>query len=138
MKKLIILTLIAILTIHIASALTVESVSSSPSEIQPGETAILEIRLENNLQKDVENIELELDFISDELPFAPYLESSEISIDEIREDRSELVSFEIIALSNAKSLNGVSLSGVFIFLRTITPSFIFSLNSLILEGSSSI
>lgn len=83
------------------SAVTVKSVSIYPTEIKPGETATIDIAIENTLNEDVEKVSVSLDFT--EVPFAPFDSSNEETISEIKEDKSKSVDFRIQALSDAKS-----------------------------------
>lgn len=110
-----ILIFLVLTNLHSVSALTVSSVSTSPSEVEPGKTVDITIRLENDGNEDIEDVSVSLIFrelIKDsfgnvvsvnEVPFAPFDSSSEVSFDEIREDKSKEAEFEIIALSDAKS-----------------------------------
>jgi len=87
--------------IGMASAIVIKSVSTNPVKIAPGETSTIEIILENDLEIDVKDISVALDF--KDVPFAPFESSSENSINEIREDDEERVRFKVIALNDAKS-----------------------------------
>jgi len=103
-KLLLIITAIimaGISLLNLASALTITSVTSNPQEIQPGEKVSLDLEIENNLNDDVTDVTISLDL--KDVPFAPYQSSSDISYDEIREDRSKNVEFELIANSDAES-----------------------------------
>ena len=51
----------------LVSAITISSVSTTPSEVAPGGTATVRIVIENNLDKDVENLNVEIDFFSSNL-----------------------------------------------------------------------
>lgn len=85
------------------SALTIKNVVSDPEEIQPGESARISIVLENNFNKDVENVNVILDFSSSEIPIAPFQGSSEDSVESIGNNEEETVNFKIIALPEALS-----------------------------------
>jgi len=85
-----------------ASALTISSVDVSPSEIAPGRTAEITIDLKNNFDRTLSDIEVYLDFSSENLPIAPYGSGAEMSIEEIRSDKSKTIVFSVIALSDAK------------------------------------
>ena len=104
MKNKILISIIAIFIaqLYLASALTISSVKSNPSEVQPGEKFALELKIENNLDKDVENVIVDLD-LNEKIPFAPYQSSNEIRIEEIGEGDEEKVSFDLIAFSDAVS-----------------------------------
>jgi len=92
-----------ILFLASVSALTIKSVEVSPDEVAPGENAEIVMSIENNLNEDVEDVSVSLDFSDSELPFAPFDSSNEVSIDEIREDRSKRINFKVIGLTGAKS-----------------------------------
>lgn len=112
---LVILAIYLLSMLGLASALTISSVSTSPSEVEPGKTVDITIRLENDGNEDIEDVSVSLIFkelIKDsfgnvvsvnEVPFAPFDSSSEVSFDEIIEDKSKEAEFGIIALSDTKS-----------------------------------
>ncbi len=107
--------ILIILSLASVQALTITSVSTSPDEIAPGETAIIKIEIENDGEEDIEDVSVSLVFrelIRDsfgnivsvsEIPFAPYDSSSEVSFDEIRENKDKIAEFKIIALSDAET-----------------------------------
>ena len=119
MKKLILTFMLGILIslacLSTVQALTIKSVDISPREIAPGETAEIEVTLENNLNEDAEDISVSLVFrelVKDsfgnvvsvnEVPFAPYGSSNEETIGELKDDKSKRVNFKIIALTDTKS-----------------------------------
>ncbi len=84
-----------------ASALVVDAVSTNPSEIEPGQSSIIEIELENDGEEDIEDVNVVLDL--NNVPFAPFESSSGDFIDEIDEDDSETARFKIIALNDAET-----------------------------------
>ena len=106
MKAKIIIFFMAFLLIlsaaQFADALTISSVDVSPSEIAPGGTAEITIDLKNNFDRTLSDIEVYLDFSSENLPIAPYGSGAEMSIEEIRSDKSKTIVFSVIALSDAK------------------------------------
>src|SRR3989344_9507451 len=85
-----------------ADALTISSVDVSPEQISPGGTAEITLNLENNFDRTLSDIEVYLDFSSENLPLAPYGSGAEMSIEEIRSDKSKTLIFSVIALSDAK------------------------------------
>ena len=85
-----------------ADALTISSVDVSPEQIIPGGTAEITLNLENNFDRTLSDIEVYLDFSSEKVPIAPYDSSAEMSIEEIRSDKSKTLIFSVIALSDAK------------------------------------
>jgi len=92
---------LALMLLQTASALTISDVSSSPSEVEPGEKVRLRLTIENELNDDVENIVISLDLTN--LPFAPYQSSNEQTIEEIDNEDEEDVEFQLIIDSDAKS-----------------------------------
>ncbi len=101
-KFLILFAVIFMAQIYLASALTIGSVTSTPSEVQPGEKFSLDLKIENDLNSDIENVIVTLD-LSSNLPFAPYQSSNEVQIDKIDEDDDEKADFDLSAFSNAVS-----------------------------------
>ena len=111
----ILLGLYLISMFSMASAVLIESVSTNPKEIAPGETAKISIKIENDADNDIDDVSISLNFREvikdafgntvgvDEIPFAPFDSSSETSFDEIKDGKSKTAEFEIIALSNAES-----------------------------------
>ena len=87
--------------LSLASALTITSVDTTPEVIAQGESSIIEIGIENDGNDDIEDVSVSLDLTN--VPFAPHGSSSEVSFDEIKENRNENAEFEISALSNAQS-----------------------------------
>lgn len=78
--------------------LEIESVSSNPEKVAPGETINLNIVLRNTANSEIKNIVVTLGL--DNLPFAP--ESvSEQRVDYISESGSRQVDFNLIVLSSA-------------------------------------
>ena len=92
--------LMIISTIGFASALVIDSVSMV-SEIEPGETNKITIKLKNDGSEDIEDVNILLDLVN--VPFAPFGSASEDSFDEIKEDKTKYAEFDIITLNNAKS-----------------------------------
>lgn len=92
-----------VLTLSFASisALTISDVSTNPLTVAPGESLILIIELENNLENDAKNVNIELDLTN--IPIAPFESSSEQSLDEIQENDEEKLQFKLIADPKASS-----------------------------------
>lgn len=91
--------------LYLASALTISSVNTSPNEVQPGEKFSLNLKIENNLEDNVENVVVSL-ILNDKtnpVPFSPYQSSNEVRIDEIQSDDNEKASFDLIVFSDAVS-----------------------------------
>ena len=108
--------LFIVLSLASIQALVIDSVRMYPSEIAPGETAVITVGIENDGKNDITNVAVILDLTgiiesnmlgvpstTFEVPFAPYESSSEHSFDEIQEDETDYAEFEIIALGDAKS-----------------------------------
>jgi hypothetical protein len=104
-KILTLITALLLMQICFASALTITSVNSVPSEVQPGEKLTLNLNIENDLSQDIENaiVSLVLSDATSSIPFAPYQSSNEYMIEEISKDDREKASFDLIALSDAVS-----------------------------------
>jgi len=92
--------LLIFLSISVISAITIKNVVTSPSEVEPGETAKITIEIENILNDDATNVNVALD-LSGTIPIAPYQGSTEESIDEINEGDKEKFTFSIIILPEA-------------------------------------
>lgn len=123
LTKIITLALLALFLLSIVSlslvsvsALVIKSVSMNPAEIEPGETAVIEIEIENDGDNDIKDVVVNLDLsgviISEVpgvpstliyMPFALSGSSSQDSFNEIEEDEDETARFKIMALSKAKS-----------------------------------
>jgi len=113
-KILMILAVLFLAQMCLASALTISSVISSPREVQPGEKFSLDLKIENNLNEEINDVVISLilnanvnlitgQIISPALPFAPYQSSNEIRIDSINGDDEEKASFDLIVSSDAIS-----------------------------------
>ena len=92
MTKILLILLTLILTLNLASALTINSVFAD--KISPGEQASLSIELENDLNENLEDISVSLSLTN--LPFTP-VGSSEYSIEELDEDDDETFIFKVKA-----------------------------------------
>ncbi len=105
MKKinLIIILTVVLIQFSIVSALTIDSVTITPEEIEPGDLVNIKLIIENNLKNDAENVKVVLDLDSDVLPFAPYQSSNEVLIEDIDEGDEEGARFKLIVFSDAKT-----------------------------------
>jgi len=101
MKKLLLILMALILIPMVSAQIAVQSFSSTPEKISPGENVQLRVTLENVGNDDIENVLVSLD-LSD-VPFAPLRSSSEKIIDKIRDNDEETVLFELVALPDASS-----------------------------------
>jgi hypothetical protein len=95
--------LILILGISNASALSIDSVRSSPSEISPGDIVNVEVNVENNLGDEVRDVVISLKL--ENTPFSPYQNSNEYTYERIRDDNSETARFALITSASAESGN---------------------------------
>lgn len=86
-----------------ANSITINSVIVEPSQVEPGNTTRIRITLENQGKKDLENIRVALDLSSNEIPFIPIESAAQKIIDEIEEDESENVEFNLVASPDAKA-----------------------------------
>ncbi len=100
-KILLSLIIAIVITLQLASAVTLKSFNSNPQELVPGEKVDLEITIENQLEEDVKNIIVTLD-LSD-VPFAPYQSSNQKTINELEEDDDEDLDFDLLSFSDAES-----------------------------------
>ena len=98
--------------LYLVSSLTITSVTSSPSEVQPGEKFSLDLKIENNLNQDIEDVVVSLELngvnpttgqVISSVPFAPYQSSSEVRIDSISEDDKENANFDLMTFSDSAS-----------------------------------
>ncbi len=100
MKKLILLFILIMLPL-VNAQIAIQSFSSVPDKILPGEKLRLSITLENFGDDTIENILVNLDL--SQVPFAPLGSSSEQAINEIKKNNDKTVSFQLVALPNAES-----------------------------------
>lgn len=101
MNKLACMLIILIFLIGNSSALIISSVSTTPQEIVPGGVSIVEIGIENNGEEDIQDVSISLNL--KDIPFAPYLSSSEFNFDEIKDGKTRFANFKIRALSDAQA-----------------------------------
>jgi len=88
-----------LLCISLASALTINSVLTTPSQIAPGGVSVIELGVENNGENTITDVSVSLDLTN--VPFAPELSSSEFNFDEIKDGRIKYAIFKIRALNDA-------------------------------------
>ena len=110
---LLVLTLfVSIVSISFASALTIKDVTSTPSEVAPGQVVALKITLENNLDNDVTGVTVSLNLDaqiisgltgSTTIPSAPLspVKSTEVFIGDVDRDDSAIAKFDLIADAGA-------------------------------------
>lgn len=101
----VILTVFALIYIFsilsLSSALTINSVSTSPDTIAPGETTDITISIKNNADDEVTDVSIALDLTN--LPFAPSESGSEFSFDTIDSGKSKQAQFTLAAFNDAKA-----------------------------------
>lgn len=88
-----------LLLASLTSSVTIRDVAITNNEIQPGEKTEIDLALKNSLNDKAEDVSIILDLAN--LPFAPYESSNMFSFDEIDEDDTKHVGFNIIAFSDA-------------------------------------
>lgn len=93
--------LILVNMLNVVSAVSIKDVSSSPSEVAPGNIVDVSVKVENIFDYDVENLNLALDL--SEAPFAPYQSSSEKFIDVLDSGEDEIFKFKLIVMPGASS-----------------------------------
>tara|TARA_Y100000310_G_scaffold342784_1_gene447417 strand:+ start:171 stop:1034 length:864 start_codon:yes stop_codon:yes gene_type:complete len=100
MKKLIFLFFLILLSSPIYS-LSITSVESFPSKIEPGNTANILLQIKNEENFDIERVTIKLDLSNPLLPIAPRGAGTEKFITEIGDEDEEYVYFDIVVLSYA-------------------------------------
>lgn len=92
---------VLLVILPLASAqIAIDSYTSNPELVQPGEDVSVKIQLENVGNDDIEDIVISLDLT--DLPFAPRDSSTEQIIEEIQENEEETVTFILEASANAE------------------------------------
>ncbi|MEK6974018.1 MAG: hypothetical protein AABW41_02165 [Nanoarchaeota archaeon] len=101
MKKLaIVFLLIVIFAIYVkADDILIESVSSVPDEVGPGENIDVSIKITNIGNKRIKDIIGRLDL--SQVPFAPRRSASEDIVKDLSSDESSILIFSLVALPNA-------------------------------------
>jgi len=95
----IILLLLAILLPVVQAQVAIESFSSNPQQVLPGEEVILQLEIENVGTERINDVLVSLDLA--QLPFVPVDSSTEKIIEKIWDDNSEFVNFRLRALPTA-------------------------------------
>jgi len=85
-----------------ANSITISSVTSRPIEINPGEKAIITVKLDNQGDKNIKDISVGLDLNDNNLPFIPVGSSAKKVIKEIDEDESGSVEFTLMTSPDAR------------------------------------
>jgi len=97
-NKILIMLCMVLVSLSFASAVSIIDVSSSPSEVAPGEVISITIEIENIFGYDVYNLNVKLVLSGIDVPFAPYQSSSEKFLDELGHGDEEDFKFKLIAL----------------------------------------
>jgi len=101
--KLFLAVWIILISIALASAVSIKDVSSSPEEAAPGQVVDVNMKVENIFDYDVSNLHVSLDLSGENTPFAPYQSSSEKFLDELESDEDENFKFKLIILPSART-----------------------------------
>ena len=85
MKKLISILIMMVLLANIANAgsITISSVESVPSKVEPGSQTIIDVNLRNQGDSSIKDIRIALDLGSSSLPFIPLGSAAQKIIDNI-------------------------------------------------------
>jgi hypothetical protein len=103
MKKIILMLIFVILVSGTyADSITISSVSTNPNEVQPGGRSSVDVRLRNQGNRDIEDISVGLDLSSSTLPFIPIGSAAKKIVEEIEEDESSTVTFNLMTSPDAK------------------------------------
>lgn len=84
------------------AVLDISTIEFNPEAISPGETSELSFIVKNQADSLLKDITFKLELNDDDLPFAPYLSSSEKRIDQLNSDYQSSLSFEIICSPDAE------------------------------------
>lgn len=103
MKKIILLLLAMLFTSSAyANSITISSVTSRPSTIEPGGRIDISVSLDNQGDRDIMDISVSLDLSSSNLPFIPIGSAAKKVIKEIEEDESGRIEFTLMSSPDAK------------------------------------
>ena len=97
-NKILIALCMVFLSLSFVAAVSITDVSSSPTEVVPGETIDITIEIENIFDYDVTSLNVRLDLSGVDVPFAPYQSSSEKFLDELDEGDDDNFKFKLITL----------------------------------------
>ena len=97
-NKILIALCMVFLSLSFVAAVSITDVSSSPTEVVPGETIDITIEIENIFDYDVTSLNVRLDLSDVDVPFAPYQSSSEKFLDELDEGDDDNFKFKLITL----------------------------------------
>lgn len=103
MKKILLLFVFSLLiSSAYANSITITSVTSRPSTIEPGGRVDIEVRLDNQGSSSIKDISVGLDLSSNNLPFIPIGSAAKKVIKEIKKDRSGSIEFTLMSSPDAK------------------------------------
>ena len=103
-RNLLIATIFLLLTSLVSAGdIAIESVFISPKEAEPGEDINIRIILENQGDEDIESIFVSLDLSLSNIPLIPIGSAASKIIDEIKNDDSRMISFDLKVSSDAES-----------------------------------
>jgi len=97
-NKILISLCIVFISLSFVAAVSITDVSSSPTEVVPGEIIDITVEIENIFDYDVTNLNVKLDLSGVNVPFAPYQSSSEKFLDELDEGDEDNFKFKLITL----------------------------------------
>lgn len=97
-KKSLIALCMIFISLNFVAAISITDVSSSPKEVAPGEIINVLIEIENIFDYDITNLNVKLDLLGTDVPFAPYQSSSEKFLEELEEGDKEDFKFKLITL----------------------------------------
>ncbi len=92
-----------LISMAFVSAVSITDVSSTPTEVIPGETVNIAIEIENIFEYDVTNLNVQLVLSGENIPFAPYQSSSEKFLDKLGDGDEEDFKFKLIALPETRT-----------------------------------
>ena len=85
-----------------AGSITISSVESVPSKVEPGSQTIIDVNLRNQGDSSIKDIRIALDLGSSSLPFIPLGSAAQKIIDNIKSDKSKSASFTLLTNPDAK------------------------------------
>lgn len=97
-NKILIALCMVFISLSFVAAVSITDVTSSPTEVVPGEVVSITIEIENIFEDYVYNLNVKLDLSGEDVPFAPYQSSSEKFLDELRDGNKEDFKFKLITL----------------------------------------
>ncbi len=102
-NKILIALCMVFVSLSFVAAVSITDVSSSPTEVAPGEVVSITIEIENIFEYDVYNLNVKLILSGENVPFAPYQSSSEKFLDKLRDGDEEDFKFKLITLPETRT-----------------------------------